>query len=158
MNTYLPPALADVPGSPTYADVIFISLGINDHLLYAQTPEQYYTSMALLRSNMISEGWWVPGTTQIVLMDVPRNGIMGSWNGIDLVRSRFNDRISYVNSVNAQYLDEVFDVHYTPATLTNMGRLAGEMVFEQIPWQQSVFSVGGTRLSIGGQKLRVHAQ
>jgi len=93
MATYLPQALSEIPGSPTYADVIFISLGTNDKILAGQTAEQSYTNMATLRSKMVEEGWWVPGTTQIVLMDTPRTAIMGNWNGVDLIRRRFNDRI-----------------------------------------------------------------
>lgn len=157
MATYLPQALSEIPGEPTYADVIFISLGANDKILYGQTEEQYYTSMATLRANMVAEGWWVPGTTQIVLMDTPRTAIMGAWRGVDLVRKRFNDRITYVSSVGATYLDEgIYTVHIDPASLTAMGRNAGEQVLAHIPRQRSTVSIGGTRVSIGGKKLLVH--
>lgn len=157
MATYLPQALSEIPGSPTYADVIFISLGANDKILYGQTEEQSYTNVATLRSQMVEEGWWVPGTTQIVLMDTPRTAIMGNWNGVDLIRRRFNDRITYVTSVGATYLDEgIYTVHIDPASLTAMGRSAGEQVLAHIPKQRSTISIGGTRISVGGKKVLVH--
>ena len=161
MLAELPAALAAVPGSPTYADVIYISLGANDALgIFSPTytSEQFYTNFSALRSQMISEGWWVPGTTQILLGDLPQNGVIpGSWVGLDYVQARFNDRIALVSGYGLAIQPDFIDVHYTPASLTTMGRTAGEMVIDQIPWQQSVFSVGGTRLSVGGQKLRVHS-
>jgi hypothetical protein len=158
MQTYLPAALADVPGSPTYADVIYISLGAADHIFDARSAEDYYQNMVTLRANMISEGWWVPGTTQILIQDTPRLPIMGSWDGVQLVRTRFNDRIEYINSVGATFLDEgIFTVHYDPPTLTDMGERGGNMAFAQVPWQQSTISAGGSRISTGGQKIRVHS-
>lgn len=158
MQTYFPAALAAVPGSPTYADVIYFSCGAADHIFDARSAEDYYTNMLLLRSNMIDAGWWVPGTTQIIIQDTPRLPIMGTWDGVQLVRSRFRDRIGYADSVGATFLDEgFFTVHYTPASMTAMGENGGNQMFEQLPWQRSVFSVGGNRLSVGGDKLRVHS-
>jgi len=161
MLAELPAALTAVPGSPTYADIIYISLGANDALgIFSPTytPDEFYTNFSALRSQMISEGWWVPGTTQILLGDLPQNGVIpGSWVGLDYVRARLNDRIALVSGYGLAIQPDFIDVHYTPASLTTMGRTAGEMVIDQIPWQQSVFSVGGTRLSVGGQKLRVHS-
>ncbi|WP_460290996.1 hypothetical protein, partial [Bacillus cereus] len=79
------------------------------------------------------------------------------WVGLDYVRERLNDRVALVSGTGLAIQPDFISVHYTPESLTTMGRRAGEMVFNQIPWQQSVFSLGGTRLSVGGQKLRVHS-
>lgn len=156
MLEHLPAAMADIPGSPTYADVIFISLGTND-FFQDYTSDQYYANFKTLRSKMIAEGWWVPGTTQIVMMDIPRNGtIYTPWYGLDYVMQRTNDRIYRVKSVGAEYDPTFPPVHYLPSTLTAMGREAGEVVLAQIPKQQSGISIGGTRLAIGGTKLRLH--
>ncbi len=161
MLAELPAALAAVPGSPTYADVIYISLGANDALGIfspSYTSDEFYTNFSNLRSQMIDEGWWVPGTTQILLGDLPQNGVIpGSWVGLDYARARLNDRVALVSGIGLAIQPDFIPVHYTPESLTTMGRRAGEMVFNQIPWQQSTFSVGGTRLSVGGQKLRVHS-
>lgn len=156
MATYLPQALSEIPGSPTYADVIYMDPGAADHLFYGTTEEAYYQDMVTLRSKMIDAGWWVPGVTQIVIGDIPRNGIMSAWDGQELLLRRFNDRIARVSSVGAQYLDELFNVHFTPSSLTAMGRKAGEMVLAHIPKQRSTISIGGTRISVGGKKILVH--
>lgn len=162
MLAELPAALAAIPGSPTYADVIFISLGVNDFLgtnsqERRYSSDEFYTNFKALRSQMMDEGWWVRGTTQIVMLDLPRNGIMYEpWYGLDYVMSRTNDRIWLTNSLGATFKDEVIPVHYTPASLTAMGAAAGAAVISQIPKQQSTLSIGGTRVSIGGTKIRAH--
>lgn len=163
MLAELPGALASIPGAPTYADVIYISLGGNDFLGAFNNPpvrytgEQFYANMKTLRDKMVDQGWWVPGTTQIVLGDIFRSSAFYEpWYGLDYVRTRFNDRITLISSVGASYLDEFLDVHFTPASLTAMGRKAGEQVLAQIPKQRSTVSIGGTRVSIGGKKLLVH--
>lgn len=140
MLAELPGALAAIPGSPTYADVIYISLGGNDFLGLFNTPavrytgEQFYTNFNTLRSKMIAEGWWLPGTTQIVLGDIFRNGTLYEpWYGLEYVKARFNDRITLVSSVGATYLDEFINVHFDPRTLTRMGKEAGRRVLAHIP-------------------------
>lgn len=164
MLAELPGALAAIPGSPTYADVIYISLGGNDFLGASNDPpvrytaEQFYTNMKTLRSKMIAQGWWVPGTTQIVLGDIFRSAVYyEEWLGLELVLARFNDRITRIPAQGALYLDEAFDVHFTPQTLTNFGRLAGERLLAHIPMARSITTSGGSSLANNGLKLRVHA-
>jgi len=160
----IPAALAAIPGSPTYFDIIYISLGTND-CNQDYTAEQFYTHMATLRSKMVAAGWWVPNTTRIALMDLPRNGSVSgaagdypdTWEGINYVLARFNDRISMINSIGMTYDPDLGGVHYEPPSYTSMGLRTGELLLADIPKQQSVISVGGVRLASGGNKLRVHS-
>jgi lysophospholipase L1-like esterase len=178
IETQIPLALAEIPSNPTYADVIYISVGGGDLLwgseatedldptnwrfpYTAPTAQEFYENVAELRARMIAGGWWVPGTTQIVINEIPRNGApwfptYPAWQGLAYMLSRFNDRIAMVSSVGRTY-DPLWPVHYSPESYTDMGREAGELVVAQIPRQRAVFSVGGSRLSVGGQKLRVHS-
>jgi len=159
----IPAALAAIPGAPTYFDIIYISLGPND-CNQDFTAEQFYTNMKALRTKMIAQGWWVPNTTRIALMDLPRNGSVSgaagdypdTWEGINYVLARFNDRIGMINSIGMTY-EPIFPVHYLPPSYTSMGLRTGELLLADIPKQQAVFSVGGARLSVGGEKLRVNS-
>ena len=159
----IPTALAAIPGSPTYFDILYISLGTND-CIQDYTADQFLANIRILRDKMIAEGWWVPNTTRVVWMDLPRNGTVSgtggdypdTWFGIDYILARLNDRIAMINSIGMTY-DTFFPVHYLPPSYTSMGLRTGELLLADIPVQQSVFSVGGTRLSIGGQKIRVNS-
>lgn len=159
----IPDALAAMPVPQAYFDIIYISLGTND-CNQDFTADQYLANMKTLRSKMIAEGWWIPGTTRIVLMDLPRNGSVSgaagdypeTWEGINYVLARFNDRISMINSIGMTY-ESIFPVHYLPPSYTSMGLRTGELLLADIPKQQAVFTVGGVRLSLGGEKLRVNS-
>ena len=151
----IPTALSSAPDAPTFFDAIYISLGGND-VLQSVTAEDFYTNMKTLRDKMVAQGWWVPGTTQIVLGDMPRNGTIpgypGTWQGLEYVLARFNDRIGFVDFVGFEY-EPSFPVHPLPPYYTDAGRRAGEKVLAHIPGQQSTLSIGGVRLSLGGSKL-----
>jgi hypothetical protein len=166
----VPTALASIPGTHTYFDIIYISLGTNDIVLLANTAEQFYTNILALKTLMVAEGWWVPGTTQIIFMDLPRTGsITGgvnnpgagisypeNWRGLDLVRARLNDRVDMNSSVGLGY-SATYPVHHSESAYTDLGIQAAALAVAQIPTQRAVFSIGGSRLSLGGQKLRVHS-
>lgn len=160
MLAQLPTALAAVPGSPTYADVIYISLGANDALGIfspSYTSEEFYTNFNTLRTKMIAQGWWVPGATQIVLGDLPRNGVIpSSWYGLDYVQARFSDRITLISGLGMAIQPDFIPVHYTPASLTDMGERGGEAVIARIPWRQSAINIDGYRIAIGDSVLAVH--
>jgi len=83
----IPAALASIPGAPTAFDYITFSLGGND-AIGGVTAEQFYTNFKTLRAKMIAAGWWVPNTTQIVILDMPRSGYFadnfGDWQGVDV--------------------------------------------------------------------------
>jgi hypothetical protein len=96
-----------------------------------------------------------------MLVDAPRNGNVpgypGTWKGFDYVTSRFNDRIKLIHSVGMTIaMPDPIPVHYNAASLTDIGRRAGEALVADIPKQQSTRTIGGVRLSIGGTKLKVH--
>jgi len=154
----VPAALAAIPGAPTAFDCILISMGGNE-ALQGTPAETHYTNMKTVRSQMIEEGWWVPGTTQVVILDMPRSGPLAStftaYQGNEYVRKRFNDRIAMTNSTGYE-LEPIFPVHPLPPYNTDGGRQAGEKVLAQIPKQRSTISIGGTRISVGGKKVLVH--
>jgi hypothetical protein len=155
----IPGSLASIPGAPTAFDYLIISLNGND-LIQGYTYDQFYTYVNQLRTQMIGEGWWVPGVTQVVTLDMPRVGFWpeyaADWPGWDGPLRRFNDRIAGTNSTGLA-IDDAFPVHFAPASYTALGQQAGEKIVAQVPTQRSVFSVSGNRLSVGGQKLRVHS-
>lgn len=158
----IPAALAAIPGAPTAFDYVLFSLGTND-CIQDYTAEQFYTHFKTLRTKMISAGWWVPGTTQIALLDLPRNGVVSgdggtypaTWLGLEYVRTRFADRIAMTNSTGYE-IDPIFPVHPLPPYNTDGGRQAGEKILAHIPKQRSTISIGGTRISVGGKKVLVH--
>jgi lysophospholipase L1-like esterase len=133
--------MAGVTGSPTVADVIYIGLGGNDFLGVFNSPAvrytaaQFETNFNTLRSNLIAQGCWVPGTTQIILGDIFRSSTLYElWFGLERVLAKSTDRIALVSAASASYLDESpYFVHFTPASLTAMGATAGNLVFNQIP-------------------------
>lgn len=156
LQRVVPAALESIPGEQTWFDCILISMGGNDAI--SGVPEETHaTNMNTWRSNMIGEGWWVPGLTQIVILDMPRTGYFwenfGSWKGMEKVVARFNDRIGRTNSNG---LTVASDVHYDPPSYTNQGQQAGELFLAEIPWQQSTLNIGGVGLSLNGLRLRVH--
>lgn len=138
----IPAALASIPGSPTAFDCIMLSLGTND-AIQDFTAEQFYQYMKTFRTNMVSEGFWVPGVTQICLLDIPRNGVVtgdggtypDTWLGLEYVRKRFNDRISRTDSTGYD-IEPIFPVHYLPPSYTNAGAQAGTKFLNQIPKQR----------------------
>jgi hypothetical protein len=153
----IPTALSTAPDAPTYFDAIYISLGGNDANT-GVTSDQFYTNMQTLRQKMVDEGWWVPGTTQIVIGGLPENGSIprytnGDFQGIQYVLSRFNDRIAYVDFDGFEYAPDGLNVHPLPPYYTDAGRRAGEKVLALIPPQQSTLSIGGVRLKLGGKRL-----
>lgn len=139
----IPAALASIPGSPTAFDCILLSLGGND-AIQDFTSEQFYQDMKTFRANMVGEGWWVPGVTQIVLLDMPRNGnIQGdggaypdTWLGFEYVRKRFNDRIARTDSTGYEFANDGLGVHYLPPSYTNAGAQASAKFLNQIPRQR----------------------
>jgi hypothetical protein len=157
----VPAALAAIPGSPTYFDIIYLSLGTND-VYWGVSAEAYCQAAAEFRRRMIAAGWWVPGATQIVMMDLPRNALMAdkgypeSWFGLARVVAGFNDKIAMVSSIGRDIQTSPFQVHYTPQAHTAMGEESGEMVLAGIPRRRPLLSVGGSRLSFGGAQLRAH--
>ena len=76
-----------------------------------------------------------------------------AWKGLEFAISRTNDRIGLISSVG-QNLDPAWPIHFVPQSYVNMGTDAAKRIFNQIPTQQSVVSVGGQVVSIGGQPLR----
>lgn len=134
----IPDALAAIPA--TYFDIIYISLGTND-CNQDYTAEQFYTNMAALRTKMIEQGWWVPNTTRVMLMDLPRNGSVSGaagdypddWDGINYVLARFDDRIMMIKSIGMEYDPALGGVHYLPTSYTSMGLSTGELLLADIP-------------------------
>jgi hypothetical protein len=157
LERVIPGALASIPGSPTYFDCILISMGGND-AIQGIPEETHVTNMTTWRSNMISEGWWVPGVTQIVILDMPRSGYIwdnfSTWKGVEKVLARFNDRIGRTNSNGLELVGD--NIHYFPVSCTNQGQQAGELFLAEIPWQQSTLNIGGVGLSLNGSRFRVH--
>lgn len=159
----IPAALASIPGSPTAFDCITMCLGTND-CIQDVTAEQFYQYMKTFRANMAGEGWWVPGVTQIVLLDIPRNGVVSgdggtypdSWFGLKYVRSRFRDRIAMTSSIDYS-IDPTFPVHFLPPSYTDAGRQAGEKFLRQVPLQAANVAVGGKAVRIGGRRVRAHS-
>lgn len=173
LESSLTTAMAAIPA--TSADIIYLSMGGAD-LAWADadyqaldptswrlpftdvTAQQFYENVLEFRRRMVAAGWWVPGTTQIVFNEIPRGSdylsAYPAWQGLAYVLSRFNDRIAMVSSVGCTY-DPFLDVHYSPQSYANMGRKAAELVIAQIPRQRSTVSVGGSRVSINGSRLRV---
>jgi hypothetical protein len=175
LEASLTTAMAAIPA--TSADVIYLSLGAGDliwgdedfqalsqtswRLPYtAPTAQEFYDNFVEFRSRMVAAGWWVPKTTQIVIQDIPRSGgylsAYPAWQGLAYVLARLNDRIAMVSSIGRTY-DPPLPIHYSPQSYADMGRKAAELVLEQIPRQRSTVSVGGVRLSVGGEKLRVNS-
>jgi len=153
----VPAALASIPGAPTAFDCILASIGGND-AIQGVPQETFVTNMKAIRSQMIAEGWWVPGVTQFVILDMPRSGYFwdnfGTWQGVELVRARFNDRINRTNATGYEFAD---GIHYLPPYYTNAAEQAGDMFIAQVPKQKATFTIGGVRLSLGGEKLRVNS-
>lgn len=170
-------ALAAMPIPQTYADVFYISNGAGD-LFWGSpralqlvpndprnigavppTAEQWYARWAEMRRRLIAEGFWIPGVTQIVVGDIPINQefpAYPAWQGLQYAISRTNDRISLISGRGMSF-DPAWNAHYTPASYTLMGADAGTQVFNQIPNQEAVLSVGGIRVSYGGVTLRLNA-
>jgi len=153
-------ALASVPTAPTAFDVIFFSMGGAD-LIDDVDPETYYANYSEWRGRMIAAGWWIPGTTQVIIMDAPwtlqYNGEIwpNTWGGYQYAMNRKRDCITSVTTRFAE-LDYLF-LHPLPPYQTAIGIAAGEKLIEGIPVTQATISLGGTRLSLGGLKLRAHA-
>lgn len=152
-------ALDAIPGTHTHFDVVITDLCGND-MLSGMTDEDYYTNMRLTRQNMIDAGWWVPNTTRFVMMEMPRIPLLSDfpliWKGLDFMQARFNDRVGRANSIGLVINpDDPLPVHFVPASNTELGRRAGDLLLADLPKQQSTFSIGGVRLSLGGEKLRV---
>jgi len=133
----VPAALASIPGAPTAFDCILISMG-GKEALTAVPAETFVTNMKTVRSQMIDEGWWVPKTTQIVILDMPRSGPFAAtfeaFQGVEYIRARFNDRINRTNSTGYE-MEPIFPVHYLPPYYTNAGEQSGAMFVDQVPKQ-----------------------
>ena len=169
-------ALAEAPGSPTYADVIYISNGAADLFwgsprskeiaptnprsdFIPPTQEEWYVSWTEIRRRLIAVGFWVPNVTQVIIQEIPYTTEIPAypaWKGLEFAISRTNDRIALISS-EGQDLDPAWTIHFTPQSYTNMGRAAATQVFNQLPTQQSGISVGGQRVSVGGSRLKANA-
>ena len=155
-------ALDGIPGSPNYFDIVVTNLCGND-MFTPITDDNFYNNMRLMRQNMIDAGWWLPGTTQFVMLEMPRIASTASqfplvWKGLDFMQTRFNDRVGRANSIGLVIIEgDPIPVHFTAESNTELGRRAGELLLAYIPKQQAVFTVGGVRLSLGGEKLRVNS-
>lgn len=152
-------ALDSIPGTHALFDVVVSNFGVND-IASSITDENYYLNMKLLRQNMIDSGWWVPNTTRFVMLEIPRIPLLSVfpliWKGLDFMQARFNDRVGRANSIGLVINpDDPIPVHFVPASNTELGRRAGDLLLADLPKQQSTFSIGGVRLSLGGEKLRV---
>lgn len=158
LNRTIQTALDAIPGSPDYFDVLFFSLGTND-CNQSFTAEQFYTHMSTLRTQMIAAGWWIPGTTQIMLMDLPRSGnVTGypGWLGLEYIMNRWNDRIGIISSVDRDIADDGLGVHYTPPSYTAIGLEAGEMLLDGLPPARAIVTLGDLRVLLGGFRLKAH--
>jgi hypothetical protein len=84
---------------------------------------------------MVNAGWWIPGTTQVVILDTPKTGYFGetfgNWQGLNEVLAGFQDRIARTNSAGYD-LDPAMDVHFLPPSYTDAGQQAGDLLLEQI--------------------------
>jgi lysophospholipase L1-like esterase len=154
----IPTALESIPGSPTAFDYILFSLGVND-ATQDYTAEQFYTHFKTLRTKMVAAGWWIPGTTQIIILDTPKSGSFADdysdWEGLTEVLTRFNDLIAITDSTGYE-LDEELDVHYLPPYYTDAGVQAGELVLSDIQRKPKTLSVAGTRVTIGGSAIQIY--
>lgn len=177
LEASLTAAWAAIPGDPAPADIIYLSMGAGDlvwgdaafqafdptnwRLPYTvPTAQQFAANVLQFRSNMIAGGWWEPGVSQIIFNEIPRSGGMLSaypaWQGLAHVMAQLNDRVRMVTSIGRNY-DYPFPIHYDTPSYAAMGRDANKMALDQIPMQQSVLSIGGTRLSIGGSSLKTYS-
>ena len=166
-------ALLAAPGSPTFADVIYISNGAGDLFwgsprsvelvptdprssFIPPTQDEWYVSWTEMRRRLVAAGIWVPNVTQVIIQEMPYSPEVAAypaWKGLEFAISRTNDRIGLISSVG-QNLDPAWPIHFVPQSYVNMGTDAAKRIFNQIPTQQSVVSVGGQVVSIGGQPLR----
>lgn len=174
-------AFAEIPGTQTYADVILLSIGGGDLVVgtdwwrnfmlafgvsdwhqpfVSPTEQQFYENIGAFRARMIAAGWWVPGVTQIVFGDIPRNGYdpvaaYPAWQGLAYVRARLNDRIALLDCTGETY-DPPFPIHFSPQSYTSMYEDAADQVIAEIPFQQGMVAVRpGPRLSVGGQAVSI---
>lgn len=155
LDRTVPAALSGIPGTPTGFDCILFSIGGADALA-AVPVETHVTNIKTIRSQMIAEGWWVPGVTQVIILDIPQSikDSTGGWNGTNLVRARLNDRIGLTSSAGYGMAD---GVHFSPPYYTNAGSQAGRMFLAQVPKQQSVLKMGGVQVTLEGKPIRVHS-
>lgn len=124
------------------------------------TAAEYSSNMHTLRSNLIAAGWWVPGVTQVVINDIPRNGYAPlaaypEWQGIELILRNFNDRVDLSGSFG-NTLDPLFPIHYSPASYVKMGNYAGDIIVSQIENQNAVIGINGSVLTMNNMRLRVN--
>jgi hypothetical protein len=128
LSALLPDALAAVPGAPTYADIILCSVGAND-AVQGYTAEQYYTNWGVLRSELISGGWWDVDQTQYIHIEIPDNGSVSNypgWMGLQYMLTRTDNRVSMIGIANSTY-DATFPIHFLPPSYTRQGRIGAAM-------------------------------
>jgi hypothetical protein len=117
-------------------------MGGND-LIQGLTAEEFYQNYYTLRRKMIEQGWWVPGVTQIALMDFPRSdyitglGYPDNWAGLQYMLTKTIDRVGMVSSVGVA-IEPTFPVHFLPTGYTSLGEQTGDMVLDQIPLRSGV--------------------
>ena len=157
-------ALSAIPGQPTALDVLCISMGGGDVAIGTQwwrdfaelfdvpnwrgdvfvspTAEEFYDNFFEFRSRMVSQGWWVPGETQVLIRDIPRNGYgpltdYPAWQGLQLALTRTDDRMDMVTSIGRTF-DPPFPIHYSSSSYTDMGNEEGVKVIDRIPFHVGV--------------------
>ena len=155
-------ALDSIPGSPDYFDVFVTNFGIND-MFTPITDENYYLNMKLMRQNMIDAGWWIPGTTQVIILEMPRIASTAPqypdvWLGHDFFLNRLNDKNGRASSVGLEIIEgDPIPVHFTAADNTRLGKRAGDLLVSGLSDNRSVLSIGGTRISLGGLRIKAHS-
>jgi hypothetical protein len=157
----IPTALSTIPGSPTYFDVIFISLGTND-VIQGVTAATFYSKYSILRAKMVRAGWWVPGVTQVVLMSPPYAPSLipfgwPGWQGQKMASTRPLDYIGVVDLKGAE-LSQVFPpVHPLPPSQTAIGEEAAQMLLAGLPLTTNCIVKKGTlKLKSGTRRLRAY--
>lgn len=155
-------ALDSIPGSPDYFDVFVTNFGIND-MFTPITDENYYLNMKLMRQNMIDAGWWIPGTTQVIILEMPRIASTAPqypdvWLGHDFFLNRLNDKNGRASSVGLEIIEgDPIPVHFTAADNTRLGKRAGDLLVAGLPDNRCVLSIGGTRISLGSLRIKAHS-
>jgi hypothetical protein len=118
----IPLALADMPFTPDFFDVVYMSGGGNDCGTGVKAAT-FISTWQTMYDEMVSQGWVDPQYTQWFQGEIPQEytAYAAGWTGLDALQAAMPSTAQVVSSIGLLTAD---GVHFTPYALNYMAELA----------------------------------